>query len=376
MEVNPSKCGVMVIGEYNPVIINYKNETVQYVDKYVYLGVEINNTLDYDQMARYRTTKGIKTAESIKGIIGNTKIPLASKQLILKCLLQPTLLYGSEVFGMNEKRLENLSRVMNNSMKTLVKKHNFCRKRLYDELDIKPLGLCAAVGRARCFSKMKDSKGVISELIHSSDSFKARKKTWCTNTKIWLTKNEIPCNLTQKETVLRTLAAASKRNQKRDKSIIGATMKNLNLYSGRELRDTELNSVVPTSGITTLFKLRTGTFRTINEMVVTGRLNPALRNKCIMCNSIVREDTEHLLLNCNALTEERSKYMGNTISSINEMSADSSVQRQLKLKILMGGEVPAFGRKPAETIQSVAKYLLAMVIKRSALIADNLVTNM
>ena len=377
MEVNPSKCGVLVIGEIDNLIpVQYKNETIQVVDRYVYLGVEMNNQLDYDQMARFRVSKGIGVAESMKGTMGNSRVPLISKQILLKHLLQPTLLYGCEIFGMNEKRLDGLSRVMNNSMKTLVRKHNFCRNRVYEELDIKPLSICAAVSRARCFTKMKESNGVISELIHSTEAFKARKKTWCTNTKVWLTKNEIPCNLDQKETVLKTLAAVSKRHSERDKSIIGATMRRLNIYSGKDLRILELNQVIPTTGMRVLFQLRTGTFRTINEMVITGRINPAFRSKCIMCNSIVKEDANHLLLECDGLREERAMYLSVLLSSINEMPVDQEVLGKLKTKILMGGEVPAFGRKPAEVIPSVAKYLLAIVIKRSALIADNLVTNM
>ena len=377
MEVNPSKCGVLVIGEYSNLIpVQYKNETIQVVDKYVYLGVEMNNQLDYDQMAKFRVSKGIGVAESIKDTMGNFKVPLLSKQILLKHLLQPTLLYGCEIFGMNEKRLDSLSRVMNSSMKNLVRKHNFCRNRVYNELDIKPLSICAAVSRARCFTKMKESNGVISELIHSTEEFKSMKKTWCTSTKTWLAKNKIPCNLDTKETVSKTLAAATKRQSKKDKSIIGTTMRRLNIYSGKELRTLEINTVLPTTGMRVLFQLRTGTFRTINEMVITGRINPAFRNKCILCNSIVKEDTNHLLLECDGLREERSMYLSGLLSSINEMLADQLVLGKLKTKILMGGEVPAFGRKPAEVIPSIAKYLLAMVIKRSALIADNLVANM
>ncbi|XP_077301481.1 uncharacterized protein LOC143922090 [Arctopsyche grandis] len=377
MEVNTSKCNVVIIGDVgvNPQFF-YKNEIIEITDKYVYLGVEINNSLDYDQMAKFRSLKGVAVSESIRSTLGNVKVPLAYKQILLKNLLQPTLLYGSEIFGMNESRMALLGKIMNNSLKVLTRKHNFCRKRVYEELDLKPLGVCAAISRSRCYTKMKDSQGVISELIQSSGRFKARKKTWCTNTKIWLTRNGIPFDQSVKETLKLVHAAIRKRHDKKDKSIIGSSMKKLNLASGRKLREAELDPEVNVTGLNTLFKLRTGTFITINQMVITGRINPFFRNKCIMCNSVAKEDAAHLLVDCNALVIERSKYLLSLIKSINLITTDTQKQRLLKLKILMGGETPAFGRKPADIIPSVTKYLLAMIKKRSALIADNLVINL
>lgn len=74
----------MCIGNIIAENIEYKNETIPIVDKYVYLGVEINNEMDYDKMARFRVTKGISVAKKTTGTIANTKVPLAYKQMLLK----------------------------------------------------------------------------------------------------------------------------------------------------------------------------------------------------------------------------------------------------------------------------------------------------
>ena len=268
-------------------------------------------------MARFRCTKGIATANRLTGTISNPKVPLAYKQMLLNSLLMPTLLYGSEIFGMNETRLQNLTRVENNSMKNLVKKHNFCRIRLYRELDIKHPAIYAAANRARCFIKMKDSNGIISDLIRSTGAFKSKKKTWCTSTVTWLRKNRIPLDMSIKETTRRVKAAISARKVQKDKSIIGATANKYGIGSGKELRMAELDPQTSTLGIATLFRLRTGTFRTINEMVVTGKLSPIYKDRCILCNLEVKETVEHMILDCEALIDERTGYLSSIINEIN-----------------------------------------------------------
>lgn len=259
----------------------------------------------------------------------------------------------------------NLTRVGDNLMKSLSKKHNYCRKRLCSELDIKRPGIYAAISRARCFTKMKNSNGIINELINNVDKFKSKKRTWVTNTMIWLKKNHISTELETKETVQMVHAAVSEKQEKRNKSIIGAMANRLGWHSGKELIKAELNPEVPKLGLAMMFKIRTGTFRSVNEMVVTGKIDPKYRNKCVICETDGVETLEHLLLDCNALNDERSKYLSQYINEINGLSDNPSYQRKLTQKLLLGGEMPAFGRKPAEIIPSVAKYFSALVIKRA-----------
>jgi len=152
MEVNPSKCRVMRIHKNNNECVKtstYENETIPNVDNYVYLGINFNKDLDYNMMSQYRVAKGLAAKESIKNSLLNTKIPLTYKKMLIQNFLCPVLSYGAEIFGMNEKRLEKQKKVLDNSLKNITLKSNFCRKRVYEELDICPLEISAALNRAR-----------------------------------------------------------------------------------------------------------------------------------------------------------------------------------------------------------------------------------
>ena len=55
---------------------------------------------------------------------------------------------------------------------------------------------------------------------------------------------------------------------------------------------------------------------------------------------------------------------------------DPIKRRKWTLKILLGGEMPAFGRKPAEIIPCSSRYLTALVVKRAAKLAAIKATNL
>ena len=56
--------------------------------------------------------------------------------MLINNLLIPKLCFGGEVLGMSEKRMVPLKRILDNAIKCIVKKPNFCRLRAYQELDI------------------------------------------------------------------------------------------------------------------------------------------------------------------------------------------------------------------------------------------------
>ena len=216
---------------------------------------------------------------------------------------------------------------------------------------------------------MKDSNGIIADLIKTTGAFKSKKKTWCTSTVTWLRKNKIPLDMNIKETTRRVKAAVTVRKTRKDKSVIGATASKYGIGSGKELHIAELTPETSTLGIATLFRLRTGTYRTTNEMIATGKLSPIYKDRCILCNLEVKETAEHLILDCNALADERRLHLSSIINEINLWPADPVKRRKWTLKILLGGEMPAFGRKPAEIIPCLSKYLSALVVKRAAKLA-------
>ncbi|MGL5708804.1 MAG: RNA-directed DNA polymerase, partial [Aeromonas sp.] len=79
MEINPSKCGIMEIDPdpfcpaMEPLILN--GEEIPSIQKYIYLGSEINSQLDLNEMAKYRLTKGKMTLAILRKTLLNTKVP-------------------------------------------------------------------------------------------------------------------------------------------------------------------------------------------------------------------------------------------------------------------------------------------------------------
>lgn len=95
MEVNPSKCGIMVICSSQDPIINevilFNGEEIPKVEKYIYLGIEINDQLNIKEIARHRLGKGKKTLDALTPTLRNFKVPLEYKAMLLKSILVPTL---------------------------------------------------------------------------------------------------------------------------------------------------------------------------------------------------------------------------------------------------------------------------------------------
>ena len=238
MEINPSKCGIMGIepiidqdndqnilitdnGTGNIRPIKYNGENIPIIDKYIYLWIEY-----IDMMSKYRIDNGKKVLLTLSKTLSNNSVPLRYRIMLIKSILIPTLNYGSkvfgmneqrigslkrildnglkcssEVFGMNEQRIGSLTRILDNGLKCIIKKSNFCRMRIYEEFDIKPLYVSAAAARARGLLKWINSNGLIRDLIESSSEFKSRKSTWTKGAKRWLKMMKIEISQASKKLI-------------------------------------------------------------------------------------------------------------------------------------------------------------------------------
>jgi len=330
MEINPSKCGIMIIGDNINTnnSIMYNGEIIPYVDKYVYLGIELNKDLDLQEMSRYRLSKGKQTLGSISTTLKNPRVPLEYRNMLIKSILIPTLHYGAEIFGMSELRVNKLKRVLDNAFKLIVNKSNFCRLRVYEEFDVKSLYITAAGSRARGIKKWCSSHRLISDMIESQSRFKSKKSTWTKEAKRWLKLMKIDLNLPSKELVSQVVANRSNKLIERDKSIIGEWARNLELGSGKSLRRAELENS-SYRGINMLMRVRTGCINYTNQLVRTLKLNDSLLNSCVCCKEKVKEDIEHLMFDCCAFTDLREMHIPYVINS--------SIEKSVLLKTLLGG---------------------------------------
>ena len=271
---------------------------------------------------------------------------------------------------MNEKRIDILKRVCDSAIKNITLKANYCRTRVYSELDLKPLAITAAASRARGYKKWKNSNGIICDIINSHLLIKARKKTWSCLSRIWLKRYKANLTLSAKELSMEVISTCFERLEKKDKSIIGEVAKKYGLKSGKIIRKVEIRNDTSGLGARILFKMRIGCFKYTNELVRCLKVNPDYKNKCICCNSNNVESLKHLLLKCNLFNEEREKFLNQMISEIGILSNNPEKQKTLTIKLLLGGEMRASRVKPAEIVLKTIRYLEAIIPRRAAILAE------
>jgi hypothetical protein len=105
LEINTDKSKAMVInkrGTKPKDFLKIGNSQLEYVNSYVYLGIEISSNGKFTQCKQGLTTKGKKAMNKLKSLIVGTNI---KKSLALKMfdqLVFPILSYGCEVWGFED----------------------------------------------------------------------------------------------------------------------------------------------------------------------------------------------------------------------------------------------------------------------------------
>ena len=372
MEINPSKCGIMDICRTadnlpnEPLYIN--GEIIPKVDKYVYLGNEFNNQLNVEMMSKYRIDKGKDCLNSLMPTLRNSRVPLEYRLMLIKSILIPTIHYGSEVFGMNEKRVNSLKSILDNGIKCIVKKSNFCRQRAYEEFDIKPIYVSSAISRARGLKKWTNSNGLISDCIKSQEFFKSKESTWIKESKRWLKLMKIDINLEPQELIEQVRLNRSNKLHERDKSIISRWAKDLRITSGKAIRKAEIKCASSYAGLSLITKIRTGTFTNTKQLVRLQVIPRRYANKCVCCDTDVTEDAEHLILCCTRFNDIREKCMPKITERLSNITNIAQIKNLFRK--LLGEEDLTSGRKiPSELLETI-KYLSLILPKRAAIIAE------
>jgi hypothetical protein len=319
-------------------------------------------------MSKFRINKGVGKLMALSNTLRNKSVPLEYKKMLISGIITPTVLYGSELFGMNETRCSGLKKVVDQGLGMILGNRNFCRNRAYEEFDLKPIQIKAALSRARGYKKWSESKGFIKDLINTSGQFKSKKHTWCKTTKVWLKRFRIniaeSISLGRKE----VLDEYYLRIQKRDHTLISREANKYKFGSGKKIRKLQLSNQNISNGLYHLTKLRTGTYQFTNKLVFSGFIDPGYTNKCAFCKKHTIENTEHLLIHCSAWNEERRTFL--EINGVNNNNPLTGNNLDSHIKSVLGGNNPASGRKPADWIIACGSFLSAIARKRSVLIAD------
>ena len=290
--------------------------------------------------------------------------------MLINNVIIPTVSYGSEAFGGNDSRLQRIKTVIDKSLGHIVHCKNYPRTRVYEELDIKPVLLRASVNRVRGYIKWKQSKSIIKKLIESGVDFKTRKSTWCKNTLKWMKRFKINNNSDigiAKEEVTEHMI---KRFRKNDVTQASTFAYNLNIRSSKAIRKLQLNNLALNIGINELIKIRTGTCLSTNRLVNYGKIDRTFYNKCICCLENVREDAKHLFLDCSKFNNERKIYLKLDDSAYNGLDPPWRSNFNDTLQIILGGECPASGKMPSESIVNSINFLSVISKRRKAIIGE------
>lgn len=374
MELNPSKCGLMIVEKSlldleNPRI-GVGNEDIPVVDRYEYLGINFNKNLGLDIMAFHRVTKGRGLVEKLKYIWQNVHIPLEYKRMLMTSVILPTMSYGSELYGMNISRVKIQKQVLDKALSYLLKKANFCRQRVYEEFDIKPVEITAACARIRAYLKWKNSRGYIAELIDSSDMFVSRKRTWAKQTMIWIKSRKIVLE----ETIGGTLADFVRTRQNQLKilrsSKIGNFAEKIGFSSGKLLRRSEWKIGNQSKGIYLITLIRTGCFRFTKQLILSGILPDEFRHKCIGCQKNILEDEYHFLVECEGYSDLRKGRIFERIATYISSSSQNDEEKWCIIKQLLEGEKDVLDRERFLDICALAKYLVLTFERRLGFIKN------
>ena len=160
------------------------------------------------------------------------------------------------------------------------------------------------------------------------------------------------------------------RIMKRDHSLISRQAKEYKISFGKKLRRLQLKNPLLTNGINHLTKIRTGSFQFVNKLIFNKKLDRQYLNKCIFYKKKIIEDTKHLFIYCKAWEKERRKYLKITTLESQPDDLRSVADMEKFISIVLGGNKPASGWKPAELLPASCRFLSAIAKKRKAIIAD------
>ncbi|KAK4522863.1 hypothetical protein GAYE_PCTG32G0753 [Galdieria yellowstonensis] len=121
MEVGASKCGVTVfhgcIDKVRRRQWQLQGKDIPVVEEYRYLGIDLNCNLDEGftvrrQIQRYRQKLHMATP-----FLRNSRIPVDLRLRVVKSCLLPSLIWGSEWWGMHQLHAKRLSLVLNQTLR-------------------------------------------------------------------------------------------------------------------------------------------------------------------------------------------------------------------------------------------------------------------
>ena len=164
---------------------------VPVVEEYTYLGVVVTRDLDFKAMVSGRCKRAEKAMYMILPLLRAQNVPLALRVSVLRTVVLSTLLYGSEIWGMNDSLCKPAQTIINQALRAIMghKGGDMAQPcaAMWRELDVPPICAMAAARRARAIRKFPGLKtwiGTLGQYNHRN-----QRRAWMARSRVWLKQN-------------------------------------------------------------------------------------------------------------------------------------------------------------------------------------------
>ena len=366
MKINCGKSGVLVWGtdngnESDRITISTDFGRIGEVTEYRYLGVLVKRTTLEEHLVRDGASRGKKALEVLKPKLLNKGINIIFKGILIKNVLVPALMYGSELWGMSSTRSGRITRILRKAVRMVFRTKIVPLDRIMDEFSISRIQIQAALSRFRALMKWKHNKTIISEFVDQAP--RERKTTWSSRTRRWckryvghdyesigyrVAKDKIVEVLKGRRTYNSTLAASIAGEYK----ILESQLKYILIkVNNRQIRN--------------YTKIRCNLVRWSSALANANRIPQFYRGHCFLCEG-EQECLEHFLLDCPALSDTRSLYEGRIVELV-----DLTRTRKERVTMIVGNinDVKACSRMRKALLVRV-EFLDKMVVQRYVLVRE------
>jgi hypothetical protein len=328
MKVGHAKCGAMCVRprtmqSITPDDLVLQGRAIQGVDSYKYLGLEFNKYLDLLLMAEARAAKLEKAINMRSMVWHNASIPVSTKIVMLKAYILPIAMYGAELWGGNQLRVQKVQSLWKKVARTCL---GVSRSTSCVAINIH-LGLPSLVDLAhgaitRAFYKWKSAKTLIGSLLTcpARSNWSSVVKSSITRWSNTITDFPVTCEasgrVSPRDSRLHLIAEAKKAElvEAAKATKIGKWLKHFQMNKSVKA----LRSVVPGSvssiGMRALYQMRQGAFVTTTKLARWGKASDRWTRICPFCGAGCSETVSHLLVSCRAWSNQRRSHLASVLS--------------------------------------------------------------
>jgi len=303
-------------------------EDIPVVDEYIYLGIPFTaTTVSMDAMIAHRLASATRTWGMIRGVVTRWCYPVRHRISIVKSILLPILIYGSELWGMCEGRVKRLQHLLNEILKCLfgIKyTHSLASLAvIHQEMGFYCIHAITCAAKSRGFTKYPSLQTYISDLC-KNEPVGSGAWTYVMSCIRYLSRtNRILLNEI-KQGLVEPSEAYARVLEREHLSFIADGTQSTQRYESGSYVDTmafvRLSSKFPSEAmkIRWLWRARSNSLWLVPQLVRAKKDIPqGDQHRCPLCRTPLTngESLHHLMLNCRIMDAERLACISSMITA-------------------------------------------------------------